>query len=235
MTGGPIELRVVPEDRLDEVVADHLAASVAAAIAARGRAVLALSGGETPVPAFELLGRDQRVDWSAVDVVQVDERVAPDGDPARNLLPIRRALVEDGSLPEGRLHAMDVTADDLAGAARAYGELLSELTGPAGAIDVAQLGIGADGHTASLIPGDPVLEVSDRPVAVSGPYQGHLRMTLTAPMRSAARHVVWMFSGSDPRAALGALLAGDPSVPATLVRAPDQICWCDEAADPSQP
>jgi 6-phosphogluconolactonase len=234
MTGGPIELRVVPEDRLDEVVADHLAASVAAAIAARGRAVLALSGGETPVPAFELLGRDQRVDWSAVDVVQVDERVAPDGDPARNLLPIRRALVEDGSLPAGRLHAMDVTADDIAGAARAYGGLLSELTGPAGAIDVAQLGIGADGHTASLIPGDPVLEVSDRPVAVSGPYQGRLRMTLTAPMLSAARHVVWMVSGGDPRDALGALLSGDPSVPATLVRAPDQICWCDEAADPSQ-
>jgi 6-phosphogluconolactonase len=233
MARGRIDLRVVPGERLAEVVADHLADAVAAAIAAKGRATLALSGGGTPVPAFELLGRDRRVDWSVVDVVQVDERVAPDGDPDRNLIAIRRALVESGSLPEDRLHPMDVTADDLDRAARDYGVLLAELTGPGGGIDVAQLGIGADGHTASLVPGDPVLAVDDRPVALSGPYEGHLRMTLTAPVLSAVQQVVWMVAGSDPRDALGALLAGEASVPATLVRAPEQVCWCDEAADPT--
>lgn len=218
----------LPEDELVTVpdaatlaarAADWVAAQARAAIAERGRFHFAVSGGSTPWAMFaELVRRD--VDWASVDLYQVDERVAPDGDPDRNLTHLRRTL---GQAP-ATVHPMAVTGDDLDAAAAAYG---AELPQP---LDLVHLGLGPDGHTASLVPGDPVLEVTDRPVAVTGPYQGHRRMTLTYPTLARARQVVWLVTGADKRDALRRLLAHDTAIPAGRVRAARSILFADESA-----
>jgi 6-phosphogluconolactonase len=180
-----------------------------------------VSGGKTPWPMFEQLGKAE-IDWDHVDVFQVDERVAPDGDDDRNLTHIR-ANLPDAALE--RLRPMPVTDDDLDAAARRYE---AELPKP---LDLVHLGIGPDGHTASLVPGDPVLDVSDRFVALTGgEYQGRRRMTLTYPALAAARDIFWLVAGEDKRDALAKLLAGDPSIPAGRVEASDGLVLADEAA-----
>jgi 6-phosphogluconolactonase len=145
--------------------------------------------------------------WASVRIYQVDERVAADGDPDRNLTHLRQRL---GRLPAVVL-PMPVTAPDLDSAAAAYASQLP------GRFDLVHLGLGADGHTASLVPGDPVLEVADRLVAVTRPYQGHRRMTLTYPALARAEELLWLVSGADKHQALTRLLAADPSIPAGRV------------------
>jgi 6-phosphogluconolactonase len=170
---------------------------------------------------FRLLG-EKGLDWDHVDLFQVDERVAPDGDPDRNLTQIRDNL-PDAAL--ARLRPMPVTDEDLEPAAVRY-EV--ELPKP---LDLVHLGIGPDGHTASLVPGDPVLEVTDRLVALTGgEYQGRRRMTLTYPALADARRVFWLVAGEDKRDALDKLLAGDPSIPAGRVEAQDAVVLTDRAA-----
>jgi 6-phosphogluconolactonase len=170
---------------------------------------------------FELLG-ELELDWDRVDFLQVDERVAPDGDPDRNLTHIGESL-PDAAV--ARLRPMPVTEEDLDAAAARYEAELPKL------LDLVHLGIGPDGHTASLVPDDPVLEVTDRLVAVTGgEYQGRRRMTLTYPALAAARRVFWLVAGEDKRDALGKLLAADPSVPAGRVEASDAIVLADGAA-----
>jgi len=170
---------------------------------------------------FELLG-ELELDWDRVDLLQVDERVAPDGDPDRNLTHTGESL-PDAAV--ARLRPMPVTEEDLDAAAARYE---AELPKP---LDLVHLGIGPDGHTASLVPDDPVLEVTDRLVAVTGgEYQGRRRMTLTYPALAAARRVFWLVAGEDKRDALGKLLAADPSVPAGRVEASDAIVLADGAA-----
>jgi 6-phosphogluconolactonase len=160
---------------------------------------------------FELLG-EQEVDWGSTEIFQVDERVAPDGDPDRNLTQLRDHLPPEAA---ERLRPMPVTDDDLEAAAARYE---AELPGP---LDVVHLGLGPDGHTASLVPGDPVLEVTDRRVALTeGEYQGHRRMTLTYPGLAAARRVFWLAPAEGKEDALDKLLASDPSIPAGRVAAP---------------
>ncbi len=200
--------------------AELIAASAAESLAARGRFSLAVSGGHGPWRMFELLGRHD-VDWPAVTVFQVDERVAPDGDDDRNLTQLVPSLPAAG---RGRIVAMPVTDDDLEAAARRYGEQLDER------LDLVHLGLGPDGHTASLVPGDPVLEVTDRPVATTGEYQGRRRMTLTYPVLAAARRILWLVTGDDKVDALAKLRAGDRSIPAGRVRNDDAILICDRAA-----
>lgn len=202
------ELRVVADIEAAAVVgADLITSGLRRAVAQRGRAHLAVSGGRTPaVMLRHLAGRD--LPWSAVTVHQVDERVAPDGTPQRNLTELRAALA---GCP-ARLHPMPVTAADLTAACAGYAARL-----PA-RLDVVHLGLGADGHTASLVPGDPVLDIADRTVAVTArPYQGLPRMTLTYPALDTARALVWLVTGADKAAALQALLAGDPTIPAGRV------------------
>jgi 6-phosphogluconolactonase len=170
---------------------------------------------------FELLG-GMNVEWDRVDLFQADERVAPDGDPDRNLTHIHDSL-PDAAL--ARLRPMPVTDDDLDAAAARYEAELPEV------LELVHLGIGPDGHTASLVPGDPVLEVSDRRVAVTGgEYQGRRRMTLTYPALAAARKVFWLVAGDDTRDALQKLLDGDPSIPAGRVQAADALVLTDGAA-----
>jgi 6-phosphogluconolactonase/glucosamine-6-phosphate isomerase/deaminase len=170
---------------------------------------------------FEQLG-EKGLDWDHVDLFQVDERVAPDGDPDRNLTQIRDNLPEAAL---ARLRPMPVTDEDLEAAALRYE---AELPKP---LDLIHLGLGPDGHTASLVPGDPVLEVTDRLVALTGgEYQGRRRMTLTYPALADARSVFWLVAGEDKRDALDKLLAGDPSIPAGRVEAPDAVVLADDAA-----
>jgi 6-phosphogluconolactonase len=191
------------------------------ALAERGAFSLALSGGTAPWRMFELLVAQV---WRGVEIFQVDERVAPGGDPERNLTHLR------ASLPRAaleRLHPMPVTDDDLGAAAARYDAQLPE------ALDLVHLGIGADGHTASLVPDDPVLKVQDRRVAVTeGEYEGHRRMTLTYPALAAARRIVWLIAGEDKRDALAKLLAGDRSIPAGRVEPSNAIVVADRAAAP---
>jgi 6-phosphogluconolactonase len=158
--------------------------------------------------------------WEQVTMFQVDERVVPVGDDARNLTHLVAAL---GSLPVN-LQPMPVNDDDLEAAALRYGEGL-----PA-ELDLIHLGMGPDGHTASLVPGDPVLDVTDRPVALTTPYQGHRRMTLTYPTLQKGRTIVWLIAGADKQDALAKLLADDPSVPAGRVGGDDAIVLADAAA-----
>lgn len=215
------ELVVVPDT---EALAGRAAAWVAerarTAVGARGRFEWAVSGGKTPWAMFAALTATEDVPWASVEVFQVDERVAPDGDDARNLTHLRAALSGTPAV----VRPMPVNDADLTGAAAAYA---SEL--PA-RFDLVHLGLGPDGHTASLVPGDPVLEVEDRLVAVTQPYQGHRRMTLTYPGLARADEVLWLVGGADKRDALAKLLAGDPSIPAGRVSAPRSTVMADAAA-----
>jgi 6-phosphogluconolactonase len=189
-----------------------------AAVAERGRFALALSGGETPWAMVAALAAEE-MPWAETWLYQVDERAVPDGDPARNLTRLLEALP---ARPAG-IVAMPVTGDLLQGAAD-YEALL-----PA-ALDLVHLGLGDDGHTASLVPGDPVLGVSDRAVGVTGVYRGHRRMTLTYPTLAAAAEALWLVTGAGKRRALAALLRRDPTVPAGRVHTPKQLVIADTAA-----
>jgi 6-phosphogluconolactonase len=170
---------------------------------------------------FAALG-EKDLDWDHIDLFQVDERVAPDDDDDRNLTHVR------DSLPAAaleRMRPMPVTEDDLDAAAVRYE---AELPKP---LDFAHLGIGPDGHTASLVPGDSVLEVTDRLVAVTGrEYQGRRRMTLTYPALAEVRQIMWLVAGEDKKVPVEELLAGDPSIPAGRVDAPDAVVITDRAA-----
>jgi 6-phosphogluconolactonase len=159
-----------------------------------------------------------------VSIFQVDERVAPDGDPDRNLTAIHAALPDAAFR---RLRPMPVSDPDLDAAAAAYETRLPYR------LDVVHLGLGPDGHTASLVPGDPVLDVVERRVALTvGEYEGRRRMTLTYPALEAARRIVWLVAGADKRYALARLVEGDRSIPAGRVHAQDATVVCDRAAAP---
>jgi 6-phosphogluconolactonase len=207
------------------VLASRAAAFVAdrarTSVADHGRFTFAVSGGKTPWAMFAELASHE-VPWSAVQIFQVDERVAPDGDPDRNLTHLRESL----GRADPEVIAMPVEDADLEAAAAAYGERLPEH------FDLVHLGLGPDGHTASLVPGDPVLDATDRLVALTRPYQGHRRMTLTYPALARAEEVLWLISGEDKRAALSRLLTGDRSIPAGRVEARHSTILADAAAAP---
>jgi 6-phosphogluconolactonase len=184
-----------------------------------GRFTFAVSGGRTPWAMFGELAREE-MPWEETELFQVDERVAPDGDPSRNLTNLQASI---GSAP-ARVHPMPVTQADLDAAAAGYASVLPQR------FDLVHLGLGPDGHTASLVPGDPVLQVSDRLVALTEPYQGHRRMTLTYPALSRADQLLWLVTGADKKDPLARLLAGDESIPAGRVRAARSLVFADEAA-----
>jgi 6-phosphogluconolactonase len=199
--------------------ADFVAEQARASIATHGAFTLAVSGGRTPWTMFEKLTHLD-VDWSKVVLYQVDERIAPVGDSTRNLTTLERSLGD----ARPTIVAMPVNDTDLAAGAASYAQQL-----PA-SFDLVHLGLGPDGHTASLIPGDAVLNVRDQLVAVTGIYQGEQRMTLTYPALTRADQLLWLVTGEDKRSALAALLRGDTTIPAGGVEAPLSIVMADDAA-----
>ena len=217
----------------DQVVAREAAAIIAgearAAVAAHGRFVMAVSGGHTPWIMLRALA-DAQLPWGEVHIVQVDERVAPPTDPDRNLAHLRESLLDHAPLPPDHLHAMPVDAPDLDGAAQHYARTLRGVAGSPPVLDLVHLGLGADGHTASLVPGDPVLGIIDTDVAVTGRYQGRRRMTLTFPMINRSRRTLWLVTGREKAKALARLRDGDPSIPASRVLQDRALILADRAA-----
>jgi len=206
-----------------------IVAEARAAIAARGRFVLAASGGKNPWNMFRALAEEE-IDWAKVEIVQVDERVAPDGDAARNLTHLQECLLEYAPLRSEQIHAMPVTDPDLRAAAGRYARTPGQLAGPHPVIDLVHLGLGPDGHTASLVPGDPVLEVVGVDVAVTGVYQGHRRMTLTYPILDRARSILWLITDESKADALLRLSKGDPTIPAGRIARDHACVLADRAA-----
>jgi 6-phosphogluconolactonase len=224
------EVEVLPDAVAVATRAARLIATAArAAVAERGRFALAVSGGQTPWLMLRILAAEQ-IPWESVHVFQVDERVAPPGHPDRNLTHLCESLVAHATLGPSRRHPMPVEEADLAAAAARYAAELSSVAGSQPEIDLVHLGLGPDGHTASLVPGDPVLRVSDSDVALTGEYQGRRRMTLTYPALDRARQLLWVVTGSDKAAVLPRLASGDPSIPAGRVRADRALLLADAAA-----
>ncbi|MCB0995368.1 MAG: 6-phosphogluconolactonase [Acidimicrobiales bacterium] len=187
---------------------------------------LALSGGSTPIPTLELLGDRAASWWRWVAILQVDEREVPPDHADRNLAMLERTLLDRVAV--GAVHPMPVGASE---PDRAYEAVLRSVCGEPPVIDVVVLGLGADGHTASLVPGDPVLDLGDElAVGRTQPYHGHRRVTMTASVLRRARRVVWLVAGTDKAAALAAVLGGDTSLPAGAVMRPDHVVVADEAA-----
>jgi 6-phosphogluconolactonase len=212
------------------IAADEIAGACRRAVAERGRAVIAVSGGETPWRMLEHL-RTLDLPWQRIHVAQVDERVVPRGDARRNLTRLERALVTDGPLADDHVHAIPVElpGDD---AAHEYQRRLELIAGRPLTLDLVQLGLGTDGHTASLLPEDPVLEIADRDVATSGPWQGLARVTLTYPALNRARQRLWLVTGATKAARLAELLAGDRAsgTPAVRVNRAESVVVADAAA-----
>jgi 6-phosphogluconolactonase len=218
-----VELEVVADERAAaRRGAELIAEAGRGAVAERGFYALAMSGGRTPWAMLAELGPLEEMPWGETELFQVDERVAAPGSEDRNLTHLVLGLALEH---QSALRPMPVTNRDLEAGAREYESSLPER------LDLVHLGLGPDGHTASLIPGDPVLEVDDRRVALTGgEYQGHRRMTLTYPALSDARRIVWLVTGAEKREPLAKLLDGDASIPAGRVENDEMIVVADEAA-----
>jgi 6-phosphogluconolactonase len=218
-----IETKVFPDaDAASRYAAEAVAAAGHEAVEARSEFDLALSGGKTPWAMIGLLGDMEEMPWEQAHIYQVDERVAPPGDEARNLTHLVQMLSIDH---QAALRPMPVTSRDLELSAAEYEVHVPER------LDLVHLGLGPDGHTASLVPGDSVLEVFDRRVAMTDDhYQGHRRMTLTYPALNAARQILWLTLGEGAREPLARLLAGDTSIPAGRVENDNMLVVADEAA-----
>jgi len=195
----------------------------------RGRFVLAVSGGRTPWQMLRALGKED-VPWKNIHVFQVDERIAPSGHPDRNLIHLRDSLLGSSPILENHIYAMPVEWNDLDFAAGEYSDLLCQHSGSPSIIDLVHLGLGADGHTASLLPDDQVLNVNDCDVAITGFYQGRKRMTLTFPIINRSRNIMWVVTGSEKISMLKRLLASDSSIPAGRICQDKAFVLADYAA-----
>ena len=221
-----IEISRTSDDVADAAAA-HIAGRARAAVSGHGTFCIALSGGRTPWKMLErLIALD--VPWAGVHVFQTDEREAPDGDPDRNATRLAAVLGESG-LPDANLHLMPVAGGELHQACDTYAQAIAR-HGRSGRLDIVHLGLGEDGHTASLVPGDRALGVADRDVTVAGPYQGRWRMTLTRPAIDRATERIWVVTGAAKATMLARLCAGDETIPAGRVIRGDSIVFADEAA-----
>lgn len=206
-----------------------IATEARAAVTARGRFIMAVSGGKTPWQMLRALAHEA-VPWKHMHVVQVDERIAPAGDTDRNLTHLQESLLSHAPLPPDQIHAMPVEGSDLEAAAARYALTLEQIAGSPPVLDLTHLGLGADGHTASLVPGDPVLNVNDRDVALTGVYQKRRRMTLTFPMLNRSRRILWVVTGAEKVEMLLRLRNADVSIPAGRIRQAAALVLADRSA-----
>lgn len=218
------------ENATARAAATTIAEDARSAIAARGRFVMAVSGGRTPWIMLRALAEED-LPWQSVHVVQVDERVAPSGDPDRNLSHLRESLLDHSPIPPNQIHAMPVESENLETAAGEYSALLSEIAGSPATLDLVHLGLGPDGHTASLVPNDPVLTITAKDVAITGVYQRRRRMTLTYPIINRARRILWLATGSEKSSMLLRLRQADPSIPAGRISQSQAVIFADVAAN----
>jgi 6-phosphogluconolactonase len=223
-----IEVHADP-DTVALAAAKIIAEGARDAVATRGKFVMAVSGGHTPWIMLRDLARED-VPWTGVHVIQVDERVAPEGDPDRNLTHLRKSLLERSPLQPDQIHPMPVGAINLEMACMRYVQTLDEVAGSPPVLDLVHLVLGPDGHTASLAPEDPVLDVKDADVGLTGIYQGRRRMTQTYPIINRARRVLWLVTGAEKTGMLARLQAGDVSIPAGRVSSNHAMVLADSAA-----
>lgn len=203
-----------------EYAADLVLETAKRAVADRGTFTIAVSGGHTPWPMFRRLREHTGFPWGQTTFFQVDERIVPRDDPDRNLEHLIQSLPDTATI-----QPMPVDDDDLEAACNRYTSTLPDR------LDVIHLGLGDDGHTASLVPGDAVLNVRNRRVALTaGTYMGHRRMTLTYPALAATRQVLWLVAGASKQTAVSRLLARDRSIPAGAVDARNAVLIADRAA-----
>jgi 6-phosphogluconolactonase len=230
MRNPTMKIEVLADDEsAARAAAGMIAAEARAAVQARGRFVMAVSGGRTPWIMLRALGSED-VPWDKIHVVQVDERVAPEGDADRNLTHLRESLLDHAPIRPEQIHAMPVDSADLEAAASRYAATLAEIAGSPPALDLVHLGLGPDGHTASLIPGDPVLGVTRADVALTGVYQGRRRMTLTYPAINRARRILWLVTGQEKAAMLERLDNGDQTIPSGRISREQAVIVADRAA-----
>ncbi len=216
-------------DAVAQRAAREIAAAAREAIEARGRFLFAVSGGHTPWLMLRALAAEE-IPWTALKVFQVDERVAPAGHADRNLTHLRESLLEHAPLRPEQILAMPVEAEDLNRAAAEYAQTLERECGSPAVLDLVHLGLGPDGHTASLVPGDPVLNTCFKDVALAGPYEGRRRMTLTYPAINRARRVLWVVTGAEKVQMLRRLLRRDVDIPAGRVDGEKSFVLADVAA-----
>jgi 6-phosphogluconolactonase len=225
-----MKIEVLPdENAVARKAATIIAAEAQAVAMARGRFLMAVSGGHTPWLMLRALA-DEKVPWEKVHLFQVDERAAPAGHADRNFTHLQESLLTRVVLRAEQIHPMPVEEPDLEAAAHRYARFLAEIAGSPPVLDLVHLGLGPDGHTASLVPGDPVLEVADRDVAVTGIYQGRCRMTLTYPVINRSRSIFWVVTGKEKAAPLARLMDADRSIPAGRVRQDQGLVLADQAA-----
>jgi 6-phosphogluconolactonase len=216
-------------DAVAREAAVMIAAEARAAVAARGRFVLSVSGGRTPWQMLRILAGED-VPWEKVQIAQVDERVAPAGHSDRNLTHLHASLLDHAPLRREQILAMPVEEPELEEAGRHYARTLEKAAGSPPVLDLVHLGLGPDGHTASLVPGDPVLDVTDRDVALTGVYQGRRRMTLTYPMLNRSRRILWIVTAGEKAGMLVRLRDGDGSIPGGRVHQDQAVVLADRAA-----
>ena len=228
-----MEIKVLAnDDAVAKAAAGVIAAQAREAVAARGVFTLAVSGGKTPWAMLKDLASEE-VPWAQVHVFQIDERIAPEGDPDRNLTHLHESLLGNAPIPKENIHAMPVNAADPVEGAKEYERVLQEICGNPPTLDMAHLGLGPDGHTASLVPNDPVLEVTDRDVALTDPvhlYQDRRRMTLTYPMINRSRKIMWLATGAAKIPMIVKLKAADHSIPGGRIDQANALLLTDTAA-----
>ena len=228
--GDVVKTEILPDPGAVAIrAAERIARIAREAVAERGRCALALSGGTTPWQAFHALAGED-VPWDRVHLFQVDERAAPRGDPERNYIHLKEALIDRVAIPSANVHPMSVEAEVLDEEARRYEAILRRIAGTPPVLDLVQLGLGEDGHTASLFPGDPALQAVDSEIAVTGLHMGRRRMTLTFPAIDRARCILWLVTGAGKAAALDRLRAGDRAIPAGRVRSDRAVLLADMQA-----
>ena len=220
------------DDAVAKAAAGVIASAAREAVAARGVFTLAVSGGKTPWAMLKDLASEE-VPWSQVHVFQIDERIAPEGDPDRNLTHLHESLLGNAPIPKENIHAMPVNAADPIAGAKEYEETLHSICGNPPTLDMAHLGLGPDGHTASLVPNDPVLHVTDKDVALTDPvhlYQNRRRMTLTYPMINRSRQIMWLATGAAKIPMIAKLKVADPSIPGGRISQENAFLLTDTAA-----